>query len=203
MIWRGVQVGVASGGRVRATDGFSLVEALIAMTIATIVTLATAQLTVMSARAAHRAGELSTTAVHAEARLQQLQSLPWWFVDSPGGTLEPRSDNTTDLAREPFGVGGRGLSPGPLDALLNSAPGYADYLDRSGRVLGTAGTGPVSVHFVRRWSVLASPDDPADTLVLGVRVTPISTDLAVRDPAVARLLPGETWLVTLRTRTRP
>jgi type II secretory pathway pseudopilin PulG len=189
--------------RAAGVGGFSLIEALVAVSIAVTATLAAAQLAVVSARAAHRANQMSTTALLGAARLEQLQSLPWWFVEGPGGALEPRSDTGTDLGREPIGAGGRGLSAGPADSLLRSAAGYSEYLDRHGRSLGPVEGMPAGAHFVRRWSVVASPDDPRDTVVLGVRVTPLRAALASAGLAAPAQLPGETWLVTLRTRTRP
>jgi prepilin-type N-terminal cleavage/methylation domain-containing protein len=193
----------ASDERPHSLRGFSLLEALVAMAVAAVAALATAQLIVVSARTAQRADHQSTTAVLAGARLEQLQSLPWWFVEGAGGALEPISDTTTDLGGEPIGAGGRGLSAGPMDALLRSTASYAEYLNRDGRSLGFVPGIPAGAYFVRRWSVSPSTDDPGDTLVLGVRVTPLGADLAAGDRTVPALLPGETWLVTLRSRTRP
>lgn len=189
--------------RTHSLRGFSLVEALVAMTVAAVAALVTAHLLVVSVRMAQRADQQSATAILAAARLDQLHSLPWWFVEGAGGALELRSDTSTDLGVEPIGAGGRGLTAGPTDALLRSATGYAEYLDRDGRTLGLVPGVPAAARFVRRWIVSASNDDPQNTLILGVRVTPLDVDLTADGRTTPTVLPGETWLVSLRSRTRP
>lgn len=183
--------------------GFSLVEALIALVVATTAGLATSYLVVASAGSVRLAESQSKTALLAADRLEHLHALPWWFIDSAGGGLAPLSDATTNLGQEPAGTGGPGLSASPADALLHSASGYAEFLDRHGHSLGFIHPAPAGTAFVRRWSILPSPHDPENTLLLGVRVTPIAADLADGAHAGPLLLAGETWLFSLRTRTRP
>jgi type II secretory pathway pseudopilin PulG len=189
--------------RSHTEHGFSLVEALIASSVAAVAALVTAHLAVTSARLAHRATQQSATTVLAAARLEQLQALPWWFVEGPGGSLEARSDTTTDVGVDPIGTGGRGLAPAPAEALVVSSAGNAEFLDRDGRSLGLLHAPPAGARFVRRWSAWPSADDPDHTLVLAVRVTPLDASLAAGEAAPVAPLHGETWLVTLRSRTRP
>ncbi len=85
-----------------------------------------------------------------------------------------------------------GLSLSPAGALDRDTPGYVDFLNAAGEVMATD---PQLVPaFIRRWSVEALPSNPANTLVLQVRV------VRGNSAASPRRLPGEAWLTTVKTR---
>jgi type II secretory pathway pseudopilin PulG len=88
------------------------------------------------------------------------------------------------------------LTPSPPRALEEDTPGHVDYVDAWGSVLDERGP-PDGARYVRRWSVRPSPADPENTFILQVRVA------RVGPPASRERLPGEAWLVTVRTKVAP
>jgi prepilin-type N-terminal cleavage/methylation domain-containing protein len=92
-----------------------------------------------------------------------------------------------------------GLSPSPADSLKRNTSGYCDFVDRSGRQLGSGPSPPGGTVYIRRWSAEPLPADPANTLVLQVLVT-ARTNRGVDDTAGVRRLPDEARLISLKTR---
>jgi prepilin-type N-terminal cleavage/methylation domain-containing protein len=128
--------------------GFSLIEALVAMTIMLVGVLPLAQLMAASTRsnASARANSLATWL--AVAKAESLRAIEW---------------------------GNAGLAPSPAGALSTNTPGYVEYLDGRGTTLSdtglVAGTPPVGTVYVRRWSVVALPAT-LSAVVLQVVVKP-------------------------------
>lgn len=181
--------------------GFTLVEALVALSVGTTLALATMPLLAAAAVAIRRAGEQTMTAALASAKLEQLLALDWMYVPAAGGGLVRWTDTSTDVSTEPPGTAGRGLLPSPGDSLVRSSEGYADYLDGHGRWVGGGSAPPPGARFVRRWRVAPLPADPDDVMVVHVMASPLDVDLGAlaRRPGVR--LPGETWLTAIRART--
>jgi hypothetical protein len=151
-------------------------------------------LLVWSVREIRATGASISAHALAQERLEQLASLTW-HVRGDGSAV---SDTTTNLAEQPATTLGHGLSPSPAGTLDRNVPGYVDYLDEDGQWVGTGMRPPGRAVFVRRWAVLPYASDPADTLVLQVRVLP----MAVESARTTSQLPGEALLITAVTRVR-
>ena len=182
--------------------GFSLIEVMISMGLLTIVSLSVAQLFAISTHSNLLSrGSTSTTAL-AEQRLEQLRALPWGFATD--GTGLPVSDTTTNLAVTPANATGSGLNPSPSDALDRNTTGLVDYLDANGVWLGTGTTPPAGTVYIRRWSITPLPTNPNNTLILQVFVSPLAIEITRGTSTAAReRLPGEAWLVSVKTRRAP
>lgn len=116
--------------RPHADSGFSLVEAVIAAGVLAVALVGLAQLIVISTHVTMAAGALTTSTVMAQQKMEQLEAVAW---DDPA------------------------LEPGPPATLDEDTPGYVEYLDAEGRLLGDAGP-PTSTVFVRRWSIARVSD---------------------------------------------
>ena len=90
------------------------------------------------------------------------------------------------------------LSASPSDALALNAPGYADFVDGTGRSLDELSP-PAGRAFVRRWSIDRLMGDAlsGDTFLLQVSVLPITASGAT--PLNAPRRAGEVRLVAIRT----
>jgi len=153
--------------RASRDGGFSIVEVLVAAAILTTGLIAVAQLFVMSTNANAAARRVTTTAVLAQQKIEQLRGLTWGFDDFG----LPISDFTSNIAvTPPTSTGGVGLQPSPGDSLTTSTPGYVDYLDAYGAWVGAGATPPDGAIYVRRWSVEPLPTNPNNTLVFQVLV---------------------------------
>jgi prepilin-type N-terminal cleavage/methylation domain-containing protein len=185
----------------RAGDrGVSLIEVLVALVLIVPGVIGAAGLITMAARSARDARLESIGVMLAAQKLEQLRALEWNADDAGNGPIV--SDVTTDLTRDPPAPGGIGLSQSPAGALDSNVPGFVDYLDVSGRWVGTGGAPPPTAAFIRRWAVTPLPADPANSLVLQVLVTNVARAAqVVPHPAPRRRLPREALLVTVRTRT--
>jgi len=181
-------------------DGFGLVEVVIA--IGLVVTFAAGVLPLFATThgALAEAHEATICAVLARSKLDQLRSLSWSHRPGQGSTLVAVTDTTTGLASDPPTQAGPGLRPSPPDALWTNTPDYVDFADDRGAWLAGAASPPPEARYVRRWAVATLTDDP-ETLVLQVRVVPIRWASARGEAQGTQR--GETWLVTLKTRTRP
>jgi hypothetical protein len=96
------------------------------------------------------------------------------------------------------GEGGIRLAHSPPGVLGRNTPGYVDYLDGSGRFLGTGVVPPANTAFVRRWSVEALSSHP-DMLALQVLV--ITRARSAASDAYPSVLPGDIWLLTFTTQS--
>ena len=94
-------------------------------------------------------------------------------------------------------TGGVGLRRSPADALDRNVDGYCDFLDANGVSLGSGSSPPLNTSYIRRWSVAPLAADPANGLVVQVRVV----DRAAGDIPAGRSAVGEVRLVSIRART--
>jgi hypothetical protein len=108
----------------------------------------------------------------AAQKMEQLRSLAWTeSTDITTGARLLESDRTTDLSIDPEDDAGRGLEPSPDGTLDDDVPPYVDYVDANGAWAGNGSDPPQRAVYSRRWSIRPLDEDPADTLVLQVRVT--------------------------------
>jgi hypothetical protein len=137
------------------------------------------------------------TTVLAGQKMEQLRALTWGFDMSN----LPVTDTTTNTAVVPeTSVGGTGLAPSPDTALKENTPGYVDYVDAFGQIVGTGGaTPPNNAVYTRRWSIEPLPTNPNNTIIIQVLVTPIRNRGQADLGNVGRL-PDEARVVTVKTR---
>jgi prepilin-type N-terminal cleavage/methylation domain-containing protein len=177
--------------------GFSLIETLTATAILATVSLGVAQMFIYASTQT-RGGKVETSATtFAEQKLEQLRSLTWGF-DTEGLGL-PLSDSTTNLAKDPPDNTGTGLNPSPGSVLDQNTTGFVDFLDNNGAYLGTGTIAPLNTAYIRRWSIEPLPTNPNNTLILQVFVTSPAAEQR-RGNARREKLPGDAWLVTVKTR---
>jgi prepilin-type N-terminal cleavage/methylation domain-containing protein len=178
------------------TAGFTLAEVCVAMLIIGVAAAGIAVMTSIAVRSANASGTQTMTIQLARQKLHELRALAW-SVDTNGIAI---SDTTTDLSTQPHQAGGPGLQPSSL-SLDSSLAGYADYLASDGAWLGTGSMPPPEAVYVRRWSISALPEDPANVLVLQVLVSPVIADrLAPRPRARLR---EDALLTTIMARRSP
>jgi Tfp pilus assembly protein PilV len=151
---------------VRKDDGFSLIEAVLAAGMLASLAVGVAQVFAVSARGSSIARVQTMAAILAAQKMEQLRSLTW--AHAPGG--EPLSDTATDLTSDPPTGAGRGLQPAPAGSLDADVPLYVDYLSASGATVAVRDAGA----YVRRWSIAPLASDPANLLLLQVRVVTVS-----------------------------
>jgi type II secretory pathway pseudopilin PulG len=157
--------------RASSEAGFSLVEVLVASVVLMTGLIAVAQMFVASTHQNMEARRVTTTAVLAQQKIEQLRALAWGF-DEFG---LPVSDYSSDITvTPPTPAGGVGLQASPDYSLFNSTSGYVDYLDAFGSWVGTGTTPPQNAIYVRRWSIDPLPTNPNNTLVFQVLVGRIS-----------------------------
>jgi prepilin-type N-terminal cleavage/methylation domain-containing protein len=174
--------------------GFSLIEILVAIALLIIMAVSLAHLFSVGRQANDRARVLSVASVLAAEKMEQLRSLSWSF-DVTG---MPSSDTSADVTSSPERpTGGGGLRPSPADALDRNVDGYCDFLDAAGSSLGTGTSPPLNTSYIRRWSVAPLAADPANGLVVQVRVVSRSAG----DVPAGRSAAGEARLVSIRART--
>lgn len=165
----------------RQAGGFSLIEVLVALGLLMGAILGLVQLFAYTARATAQGRRLTTGTVLAAQKLDQLRTLAWTY----DGSGAPLSDVQSDTAATPeHPSGGTGLAASPSNALDVNTSGYCDFLDEHGRSLGGGTAAPAGTMFVRRWAIRPLTNDPADTVVIQVRL--LSRDAATRrvpDPA--------------------
>jgi hypothetical protein len=172
-------------------SGSSLVEALTATAVVITICTGVALLIVRSTRAIWTTGAQSVAVVAAQQKLEQLSALEW-RTDAAGVR---RSDLSSDLSVDPPDAGGSGLQPSPADSLDRNTPGFADFVGHDGQWRGRGSAPTPGTAFVRRWSVVACPRNPADTIILTVVVLPVA------DAAGRATHPAAIRLQTIRTRT--
>jgi prepilin-type N-terminal cleavage/methylation domain-containing protein len=184
-----------AGMTVRDSDGFTLIEVMVAISLLATAASALLSLTLVADRANVSARRAGVAQAIAREKMEQLRALAW----TSDGAI-PVSDWSSDLTHDPprdDGGPGLGLSPG--DTLSASVNGYADFLDADGRWLGGGTTAPRNSVWLRRWSVQAMPS-PADTLLFQVIVVPARTSDSPASLAAARAVNGA-WLIGMRTRS--
>jgi hypothetical protein len=164
-----------------------LFEVVIAMALIAVAVTGVAGLASVARQSGVTARTQTSATLLATQKMEQLLALTW-RIDLSGSGL-PESDTSSDVSYDPPRSGGAGLDPSPAGSLQADTPGYADYLDNSGRWLGRGTTPPAGAVYRRRWSVQTSPLNP-DARVIQVLVTP------VHRPAAA----GEIVMTAVKTR---
>jgi prepilin-type N-terminal cleavage/methylation domain-containing protein len=152
---------------VKSDAGFSLLETLVAVTLLTIGVCGIAQLSVIATQANQRAQAITMASLLGQEKIEQLRALAWG-IDELGTPITDTDSNTGILPAAP--TGGPGLRFSPGDALTTNASGYCDFLDHAGRLLNGAAGVPENAAYIRRWSIEPLATDPANTLVIQVRV---------------------------------
>ncbi len=181
-------------------DGFSLIEVLVALVVVVPAVIGTAGLMVIALRTARDARTQSVAVVLAAQKIEQLRALEW-SADDWNGNGAPTSDTTTDVARDPPAPGGAGLSESPPESLRVNVAGFVDYLDASGRWVGSGASAPPGAAFIRRWAITPVPGDPGNTIVVQVFVTTVGRDASIARGAGRRQrYLGDALLATVRTR---
>jgi type II secretory pathway pseudopilin PulG len=191
--------------RIRLSNGeggFSLLETVVAAGLLAGALAVLGQLFAISVANNNSARSGSYATVLAEQKMEQLRGLAWGF-DTLG---LPTTDSTSDTAAAvETPTGGTGLSASPGGTLTGNRPGYVDYVDQFGNILGGGETMPAGAVYIRRWSVDPLPTNP-NTLLLQVLVTKHSNrgsaDAAGAPMRVPRL-PDEARLVSVKTRRAP
>jgi prepilin-type N-terminal cleavage/methylation domain-containing protein len=177
--------------------GFTLIEVVVSTALLVTTAAGVAQLMAVAAKASDAGRARTATAMLAAQKMEQLQSL-LWARDAAGGLL---SDSSTDVSREPFTAGGRGLLESDHAALERNVDGYVDYLDAAGRWVGSGIDPPSSAVYLRRWVVLPLDADPDHTRVLVVLATTVRQERARSGTGGPRpRLPDDALLVSLKTR---
>jgi type II secretory pathway pseudopilin PulG len=118
------------------SDGFTLLETMVATGVLVTALAGLAQLFALSARLTHDAGEQGAALAAAQGRIEILRSLAF--------TYGPLGESVTDAA----------LTPSGGDSLVVDTDGYVDYLDAAGQPVDPAGEGHGAV-WVRRWRLTA------------------------------------------------
>jgi prepilin-type N-terminal cleavage/methylation domain-containing protein len=128
----------------RSACGFTLIEVLVALGIVVGGVTALAPLASMTVRANTLARTMTTTAILAQQKMEEL--LPEVGVD---------------------------LDRSPAGALARNLDGWFDFVDRSGHVLGGGAPPPAGADYLRRWSVEPLADSAGHLLVVQVLVTDV------------------------------
>jgi len=177
--------------------GFTLVEVVIAMMLLSMVALGVAQLFGIAIQRNMAARYQTSTTVLAGQKLEQLRALTLGF-DAASGL--PVTDMSTNLTTEPPTSGGGGLNPSPSNSLSQNTPGYVDYLDSRGNLLGTGAAPPATALYIRRWNISPLPTNPNNTLILQVLVTTVNRDRQTPATGARRRAADEALVATLKTR---
>ncbi len=178
--------------------GFSLAETLVAVAILGAVAMGVAQLFGVAAHSNQVAKVETSAATLAMKKMEGLRSLTWGF-DTTGMGL-PLTDTTTDLSVDPATANGAGLNPSPAGTLDGNVQGYFDYVAPDGTWTSNQDGQPNGGLYLRRWAISPLPTNPNNTLIFQVYVTTVAR-AAAHDPTrpVSRL-PGDAWLVAVKTR---
>lgn len=181
-------------------DGFTLVEATLAVGICAALAVGVTPVLLRATASAGNARERATATAAAVERIEQLRGLAWGVVDDGVGGHFDQTDDATRLDLAPATLTGTGLTASPPGSLLRDMEGWVDYLDEQGRWMSSGATAPVGARFVRRWNVAPLPSAPGDAIALQVLVTSAASErqLGARVDLTPRA--GDVWLVAVRTR---
>jgi prepilin-type N-terminal cleavage/methylation domain-containing protein len=178
--------------------GFTLIEVLIAIALLAAIAIGVVHLLGIGVAAGRDARFHTSTTILAAAKLEELRSLVWSFARAPGPAA-PRSDTSTDLSAAFPSSTGPGLSASPPGTLAANVAPYVDYLDHQGRWIGNGPAPPAGAVFIRRWSIVPLPADPARAVILSVLVTTVAEGRA-RSAPWTRRAGQDALLVVLNTR---
>ena len=177
--------------------GFSLLEVLFATTMLVVGVAGLAQLFALSTRTNTSARATTFASVLAQQKMEQLRGLTWGF-DTLGLPLTDNSTNIAAAVESP--TGGTGLTPSPTGTLGSNTNGYVDYLDATGKSLGSGSNPPQGTVFVRRWSIEPLPTNPNNTLVLQVLVLRNGNRPTADNTVGVKRLPDEARIISVKTR---
>jgi type II secretory pathway pseudopilin PulG len=177
--------------------GFSLLEVLFASTMLIVGVAGLAQLFALSTRTNTSARATTFASLLAQQKMEQLRGLTWGF-DTLGLPLTDNSTNIAAAVETP--TGGTGLTPSPTGTLGNNINGYVDYLDATGKSLGSGSNAPSGTIFVRRWSIEPLPTNPNNTLVLQVLVFRKRNRGSADNATGVGRLPDEARIISVKTR---
>ena len=133
----------AQRGRLRSSDGFTLVETLCALGLLAIVAAGVLPLGLLATKVTENQGHLvARTTEYAQDKLEQLLALAY-------------GDTTSDTRVFPATAnGGTGLVVGGSTNTAAPVAGYVDYLDANGNVLAAqGGNAPANWFYMRAWQV--------------------------------------------------
>jgi prepilin-type N-terminal cleavage/methylation domain-containing protein len=183
--------------------GFTLIEAVAALALIAVVVVSVSTALVTSRAVAVRARDHTIGVIAARARLSTLDALAFETAMDAGGAVVSVTDTTTDVTVDPPAGGGTGLGESPADALWSDRPGYVDYLDATGRALGTRASDRASAAYVRRWAIGRQGSGPGELATIAVLVAPATVAAraaADGDPTRVRNEPGVVVLRGARVR---
>jgi prepilin-type N-terminal cleavage/methylation domain-containing protein len=187
----------------RHDAGFSLLEALVAVTILATAALSIAHLLVTSTRANLSSRKTTRAVILAEQKMAQLKALAWTTDDAGQAVSDTVSNvavfSATGACRSASAGAAVGLTPSPPGTLAANVDGYVDYVDMRGCALGGGSSPPAGTAYARRWAI--GRPGGTDTLVFEVLVTPRVA--VVGAGAAARPLPDEALLVGAKARRMP
>src|SRR5262245_17277072 len=172
--------------QLRSTAGFTLLEALVAITLLAGALTGLVQVIGSSIESNNASRSRTYAGVLAAQKIEQLRSLRW----SIAATGVTTTDTTTNTAMPSSGPGGTGLAESPGGTLVGNVTGYVDYIDRSGTILGGGATPLPGTVYVRRWSIAPLPAASGAGLTVRVVVTSVQGSELTR-------------VVALRTRKAP
>jgi hypothetical protein len=164
--------------RIDDEHGMSLVEVIIAAGILAVSLASLAQLFPIAIHDNIAARDATYETILAEQKIEELRALTWGFDPHGAPIGDPR------------------LSSSPTNALAVDTPGFVDYLDQFGRLVGGGVAASPEGIYTRRWAIDPLPADPEHTLVVQVLVT--RTGSPAPDGAIPRT--GRVRLVTVRAR---
>jgi len=180
-----------------AERGFSLIEAMVAAGLLAASLVALVQLFAIAVRSNAESRSVTYATVLAQQKLEQLQALTWGY--DPQGL--PVSDTTTDTAVNLEGAaGGTGLSRSPSTSLRENTPGFVDYIDQFGRILGGGAKAPPSTVYIRRWAIQPLSADPENARTLEVLVTRTIASTAAQQGGATPLADARVMTVKARNR---
>jgi hypothetical protein len=175
--------------------GSTLLEALVATLILTTGLLSMADLMRIAAVSNRQARTDTLAEILADQKMEQLRALTWGF-DLSGIPVSDLTTDTTVVPESP--TGGTGLQSSP-SSLQRNTPGFVDYLDGGGTVVGRGGQPPASTVYTRRWSIEPLPAYGDRVLLIQVLVTAVR-DRGRADEGAGTRLPGDARLVTIKAR---
>ncbi len=146
-----------------SSDGFTLIEAIVAAAILTTAIVALAHLLALGVRQSQNDRRSLITIVAAQAKLEELRGIPWTF-----------------------NVEGAGLAPSPSTSLSEDTAGFVEYLDTFGSVAATDAERHAA-SYTRRWSVARVDALDSELLALRVCVLDRGSRAAHSDTCVATI----------------
>lgn len=156
----------ARSRRFNSAQGFTLIEAVIALAVLGIATLGVAGVFALGAQTAHSQAELSQAVVVCQSKMEQLRSLAF-------------NDTTSDTTQTgpPYPATGTGLAPG--GSTTQAVSGYGDEVDATGSNV----TQSAQASFSRWWQISQNGGGDLDTITVRCQqmnvIGPLHPDLTI------------------------